>query len=204
MQLYKPQKDDTTGIYALAVPAKRKDIKVGLEMARYMDEHEEQWGEDYGMKAWAIAHAQLHNVEKPLAMFAVHPSLVDKRLQDKNARFPHRLILNPEILEAPEKLIRVKQYEKPVRRDGKRVIELHDQKHEVVNIHEPKEGCMSFPGRKPRCVKRFFEIKVTYQYPVKILGFWFLRRKTETIEALKAQIFQHECEHMEGKNIYFS
>ena len=61
------------------------------------------------------------------------------------------------------------------------------------------EACMLVPFRRPKKVKRYFKIKVKYQ----IVEKGKLKTKTEEVEGLKSQIFQHQCDHNEGKNIYF-
>ena len=63
-----------------------------------------------------------------------------------------------------------------------------------------KEGCLSFPHRAHKTVERYATIEIIYLYwdgvskmvPVK-----------EKAQALKAQIFQHECQHSLGQNIFF-
>lgn len=62
-----------------------------------------------------------------------------------------------------------------------------------------KEGCMSWPFRKPKKVNRMAEIKAKYKVP-----FWFgtLISKTKTLTDLPAFIAQHETEHAAGQNIY--
>lgn len=56
------------------------------------------------------------------------------------------------------------------------------------------EGCMSFPFRGKKKVKRYKRIKVEYMQNGQL--------KTEEITDLKACIFQHEIDHMNGKSIY--
>lgn len=62
------------------------------------------------------------------------------------------------------------------------------------------EGCMSFPFRSPKKMKRYFKIRVKYNTPVGGL----LRVWEEDCEGLKAHIFQHECDHAQGRNIFFT
>jgi peptide deformylase len=88
--------------------------------------------------------------------------------------------------------------------DGRRRIQLVDEELTTPNVFEPAEGCMSFPRRTPRGTQRIWRIKVRYSYPTTTLGITRLKTAEEWCEGLKAQIFQHEIEHFEGKNIYFS
>lgn len=64
------------------------------------------------------------------------------------------------------------------------------------------EGCVSFPFRKQKKVTRSIIIGVEYFIPDfgEKTG---LKKMTKKVERIVAQIFQHECEHGEGKNIYF-
>ena len=199
------------GIYAVSRKATRKDIPLGFEMAEHIDAAEQEWADKYGMKAWAIAHAQLTTSTEPVCIFVVHPSLTEpdengKPLNPLNAGFPARAIFNPQIISAEKELVTYKPVRKTVfnEKTGKR--EIHDNVKEEVrtpNIFEPKEGCMSFPHRKPKKVQRVYRMTVRYWYPRKIFGFWVLWRRTERVEGLKSQIFSHEIEHMEGANIYY-
>lgn len=198
--------DEKVGIYAISKRAKRSDVKIAEEMVRVMDASEKEWADKYQMKAWAIAHAQLTKSPEPLCIFVVHPSLVEEGLNPINAGFPSRMIFNAQILEAEKELVTYKNVRKTVfnEKTGKR--EIHaavPEKHTTPNIFKPEEGCMSFVHRKPKKVQRVYRITVRYWYPRKILGFNVLWRRTERVEGLKAQIFQHEIQHFEGSNIYF-
>jgi len=64
------------------------------------------------------------------------------------------------------------------------------------------EGCVSFPYRKQKKVPRAFIIKVEYYIPdgVQKNG---LKKVEKQVERIIAQIFQHECDHGNGKNIHF-
>jgi peptide deformylase len=61
------------------------------------------------------------------------------------------------------------------------------------------EACMSVPFRRPKKVKRYFKVNVEYQ----IANGDKLKTKKEEAEGLKSQIFQHQIDHNESKNIYF-
>lgn len=198
--------EEKVGIYAVSRKAGRNHIKTALEMVEVVDASEQEWADKYDMKAWAIAHPQLTKSAEPLCIFVVHPSLVEEGLNPLNAGFPSRMIFNAQILSAEKELVTYKNVRKTVfnEKTGKR--EIHaafPEKHTTPNIFEPKEGCMSFVHRKPKRVQRVYRITVRYWYPRKILGFWVLWRKTERVEGLKSQIFQHEIQHFEGSNIYF-
>jgi len=200
-----PDHKKKSGIYAKAKKASRKHIAEALEMVEVMDASEVEWAKLYDMKAWAIAHGQFNDVEEPLRIFVVHPLLVAEKESPINARFPARAVFNPVILEAPKEITTEKMVRKTVMQpNGRREIKDVADKHHAPNVHTVKEGCMSFPKRKPKNVTRVFRIKVQYQYPVKILGVWVLRTKTETVEGLKAQVFQHEIQHFEAENIFYA
>jgi len=198
--------EDKVGIYAVSKKAKRAHIPLAFLITQVCDDAEKEWADKYGMKAWAISHAQLTTSPEPLRIFVVHPTLAEKSLNPLNAGFPSRAIFNAQILEAEKELVMYKKVRKTVFNGttGKR--EIHDkvpEKCATPNIFEPKEGCMSFVHRKPKKVQRVFRITVRYWYPRRILGLWVLWRRTEKVEGLKSQIFQHEIQHFEGDNIYF-
>lgn len=69
---------------------------------------------------------------------------------------------------------------------------------EENNKERMDEACMSFPHRQVKKVERYSVIKVRYQ----IRGWFGLKTVEETATELKAQIFQHEIMHIQGKNIY--
>lgn len=61
-----------------------------------------------------------------------------------------------------------------------------------------KEGCMSFPQRSDKKMERYNEVIVNY---VTVENDEFIKRN-RTLYGIQAQIFQHECEHQAGRNIY--
>ena len=63
-----------------------------------------------------------------------------------------------------------------------------------------KEACMSFPYRSGKHLLRYGRITVEYQIP--IIG--ELETLVEECEGRKAIMFQHEIDHQNGKNIYFT
>lgn len=76
---------------------------------------------------------------------------------------------------------------------------------EITNTKDcPKmgmpEACMTFPHRKSKEIERYVRIDVKYQIPT---WFGFLRTIKERVIGLKAQVFQHEIEHIFGKNMYY-
>ena len=86
--------------------------------------------------------------------------------------FKHDLIINPRII-----------FKSP------------DTKEEV------EEACMSFPHRKPlKKFERYYVVTVEYQILMPVIH--RLQSMKEEIFSIKAQIFQHECDHMDGNNIY--
>jgi peptide deformylase len=129
-------------------------------------------------KAFAIAHCQVS--ETPYAFFVVAGELI------KEKWFKRQVIINPEILEAPDMI----EGKTP---DGKVI--------RMPNASEYDEPCMSFPFRKPKKVLRYNKIKIRYQIPT-----LFGRMKTieEWCMGIKSEIFQHEYDHTKGENIYFS
>lgn len=62
-----------------------------------------------------------------------------------------------------------------------------------------REGCASFPFKsdKGKGVTRYMEIEVTYNIPSG------LKKITKTLVGFAAQIFQHEYDHGQGRNIYY-
>lgn len=194
-------------IYAVSRKATRADIYMSSLMASHMDTMEEEWGKRFDRKAWALAHAQLTDSTEPVRIFVVHPSLVGKKLNTLNAGFPARAVFNPVILEAETELVTYKNVRKTVTNEKTGRREIHEQVPEKCtspNIFTPEEGCMSFVQRKPKKMQRVYRITVRYWYPRRILGVWVLWRRTERVEGLKSQIFQHEIQHFEGGNIYYN
>ena len=128
--------------------------------------------------SYAIAHCQV-NVD-PLAFFVLDKQLVKGMGEDeKRAVFEDRVIINPEVLNAPIYL------KSSIKRP---------------NYAEYMEGCMSFPHRKGKRINRFNKIKVTYQVKGRLFG---LKRVTRWLEGLPSQVFQHEFDHCMGANIFF-
>lgn len=130
-------------------------------------------------QAYSLAHCEIS--ETPLAFFVVNQILI------KNKTFKHQVFINPKI---------VKIEKKTVIKHGP------EERDQVLdNSMEVKEACMMFPHRKPKKLTRPYEIKVEYQTPV-FFGL-IMKRVKVTFDGLQAQIFQHNLEHIEGKNIFF-
>lgn len=70
------------------------------------------------------------------------------------------------------------------------------------SIQKVGEGCVSFPFKKEKNVERAYVCGVTYQVP-DIKGEGGLRTVQKQVAGLVAQMFQHECDHAEGSNIYY-
>lgn len=207
MRLEKPPHTSKLGIYAKAVDAKPKQhIALVEAMVKWMDENNGNF-KGYYASGFAIAHQQVAAVEQPLKMFVVAKELLinDKATEDQKVSFyfPARAIFNAEILDIPAKTIKKIPKRTVKKVDNKAEVSVHMEDHEVMNEVEMKEACMSFPFRHEKYVMRGYRVKVRYQYLGKGL---FNRDKvitvTEWVEGLKAHIFQHECDHFKGKNIY--
>lgn len=147
--------------------------------------------------AYALAHCQVH--ENPLAFFVLDLQLVAGHGTDpKLAVFEDRVIINPQIIEAPVYLKEKSIFNVFTGHDEFDGKELIPGKH--PNFATFNEGCMSFPHRKLKRINRFNKIKVSYQTRGGMLG---LKTHTCWLEGLPSQIFQHEFDHCQGKNIYF-
>ena len=80
------------------------------------------------------------------------------------------------------------------------VVNLRILEVESKSLRDPEEGCMSAPHRKHISVPRYMEITVEYEIPTPE----GMETTREQCTGLKAQIFQHEFDHQNGKNIYWS
>jgi peptide deformylase len=128
-----------------------------------------------GLYNKAFAIAHAQVSEKPYAFFVVSKDVVDQGM------FESQVIINPKIL---------------VKLDNVEVA-----KGIVLNnlvIYE--EPCMSFPFRKPKGVTRYNDIKVSYQ----INSWCGLKTITKEVSGITSQILQHEFDHTEARNIYFT
>lgn len=127
--------------------------------------------------AFSLSHCEVQKLS--WAFFVVNSELIKKKI------FKHRVFINPKIVNIP----------KTIKFDADK----DDKDHE--NNMSIQEACMMFPNRKPKKLDRPYRIEVTYQVPV-FYGF-FLETIHEELEGLQSQIFQHNVEHIEGRNIFF-
>lgn len=167
------------------------------ELLAFVDEKN---GKIEGMydAGYAFSHAQV--CENPLAFFVIAKEWVIGTAPEDmptSALFKHRVIANPRIVEIPSHTVKLIDVENPA------TLEKGKEKAKIPNSMRLLEGCMSFPHKKAKNVERFYEVTVEYQIPVKTLGINRLKTVRETVKGLKAHIFQHEIDHMQGKNIYY-
>lgn len=128
-----------------------------------------------------LAHNQVED-KKPMSFFV----LSDKAVEEQG--WPSNIIINPQIIQ-PERTINIGTKKNPDMRS---------------NIRTYPEACFSFPHKAPKNVERYFRIKVKYYIPAKgILFDSKLKLVEETLDGLKAHIFQHEWQHTIGENIYY-
>jgi hypothetical protein len=211
MEIKKWDHNVEEGIYKEAKHVKSyRQIKKDAEAIRdYIDENNGYFPEPY-KTAYALSHCQLDIGKEPYHFFVVGYEFLlsnkehrPKRDTIKNFYFPSQIIVNAEVLETPEKIDVKKPVRKLVKKDGqlKPTIELIEkQEKNKIGI---AEACMSFLHRTPKTMERFYRIKVRYQYPLKVLGISFLVTKTEWVDGLKSHIFQHECDHAKGENMFY-
>lgn len=166
--------------------------KVSRPVARYQDIEPEVKGllelVERDNKAYAIAHAQVS--ETPYTFFV----LAKRFTEGKDKMFESQIIMNPKILEAP-------LYQTPINpiymgtseKDAKLV-------SQIPNALDYREGCMSFPYKGLKRVRRYDQLKVQYQVKGRL---WGLKTITRQIEGIASEVFQHEFDHCEGKNIYY-
>lgn len=146
--------------------------------------------------AFALAHAQVST--EPLAFFVLDKQLVKGLGEDEQmAVYEDRVIMNPEILEAPvyytdKKLLQALRNHEEMK--GEELVP-----GKMPNSRQYVEGCMSFPHRRGKRVNRYNKIKVRYQ----IKGAFGLKKVTKWLEGLPSQVFQHEFDHTQGQNIFF-
>lgn len=223
MQIVKTHHESGQGIYgnSRAVVSKEdwKEAKaIANEMTAWLDETNGNFKGEFS-RAFAIAHAQVCDWLEPWKLFVVAKEMVNEKPSEKtedgkrnpqtlaNYYFEGQAIFNAEILESPAKITR-KVPERKVLKDEKDPtkvsvsVELVDK--EISNIITVPEGCMSFSHRSEKNVERLYKVKVRYQYLHKgILG-TSVKTFEGWVEGLKAHMFQHECDHFVGKNIYFN
>lgn len=209
MQLIFPKHDSGLGIYRVSKPVQmggwRKAARIGQELYRWL---KEQNGSFEGLHhtAFAISHSQVE-AEEPLQLFALSPEMVSRwskggKVNSANYYFPSPVIANARIIESPPYFM-VKQPKRDAKRVGFDKVEVHTTFQEVkqTNEYAPQEACMSFPKRTAKGIKRLYRIKVRYWY-LNRFGIWL--RRTEWVEGLKAHILQHEIDHANAINMYYS
>jgi peptide deformylase len=140
-------------------------------------------------KAFAIAHCQVS--ETPYAFFVVSADVINEKM------FEDRVIINPEITEAPL-YKEIKSSEEKAQ--AKLPEGLKAAKIQIPNAIEYQEPCMSFPFRTPKRITRYDVIKVKYQTHG-LLGF---KTHEAELKGIASEIYQHEFDHLQGKNIYFT
>lgn len=126
-------------------------------------------------KAYAVCHCQVS--ETPMSFFVVDPNCVIEQM------FKARVIINPKIIKAED-------------------MRKLDESVSVPNTIEYDEPCLSFPFRKPKKTLRHDTVEVEYQIPV--MGGLRLKTVRGVLNGIASEIFQHEVDHTNGKNIYFS
>lgn len=178
------------------------------EMVPWLNENNGHFTEPYKI-AYAVSHCQV--AADPWAFFVVSDELLLSNRENRpkkdtkiNYYFPSQIIVNAKIIEVPERL-KVNKPERKVVKDAQGRVSTRIEIKESMekNLIGVQEACMSFLHRTPKTKERYYRVKVRYQYPKKILGMWFLWRKTEWVEGLKAHIFQHEIDHANGKNMFY-
>lgn len=163
--------------YKLSKPVSRySEIKSEAEAMKRFIVHGDFKG--YYNKAFSLSHAQVS--ETPYAFFVVSPETLQERM------FKHQVIINPRVVEVPVKVTMTLD-------DGK----TKEQPNMAV-YHEP---CMSFPFREPKRIERPYRIFVQYSVPA--LGGLYLKNVDEWLVGIAAEIFQHETDHINAKNVYF-
>ena len=127
--------------------------------------------------AYSLAHCETR--EQSFAFFVVNQILVE------NKTFKHQVFINPEITGISKKIV--------IKNENKDQI--------LDNKMEIEEACMMFPDRRPKKLSRPYKIEVKYKTPV--FGGLFMKTVRTKFEGLQSQIFQHNLDHINGKNIYF-
>lgn len=182
-------------------------VKQAKEVCNFLDTNNESKFKGAWKRAYAISHCQV--TEEPFNFFVVSEDLLHKgqkqtRTQNKrNWFFRSKVIFNPRIVEALDKIERV--LPKIITKDegnGKFTREVAGKETKSVsNTLSAIDGCMSYPWCGEKKVERYHTIKVKYQILRSLFGFQWLSTVTEEVEGLKAHIFQHEVDHAYGIDI---
>lgn len=143
---------------------------------------------DKDRSCYAIHHSQVS--EKPFDFFVVHPRYV----VGEHPIFKDRVIINPKILNPV--MTERPPFLQLFAEDNEANREIYHSMPAAVMSHRIDEGCMSFPHKRSKKVERYIQINAEYQ-----------NEKMEKINVflvdVAAQIFQHEIQHGQGKNIYY-
>lgn len=211
MEIVRPDKDSGLGIYAKSVVVEpKKHIQTAQEMIDWLNATNGSFKGEFS-RAFAIAHCQVANIEAPLKLFVVSTDFVGRDVPETkkqnmiNCFFEAQAIWNAEILETPDHLMKMvpkRKINKPAK--GQVEVEIVQEETKVNNLITVPEACMSWCHRKARNKDRYHTIKVRYQYLDKnVLGMTVVKTFEGWVEGLKAHVLQHECEHFDGKNMYF-
>lgn len=175
-------------------------LKEAKEIKKWLNDNNGSFPEPF-ITAYAVSHCQVQK-NNHYAFFVVAKDLINSKESPEKFSWPSQIIYNPQILETPatvEKNIPKRVVSKD--KDGDVTHKIVRTRGMVSNSYEVEEACMSFNHKKAKKVMRYYRIKVKYQ----TRGFFGrIRTHTEWIEGLKAHIFQHEMDHMNGENIYFN
>jgi peptide deformylase len=164
--------------YTQSAPVTEENLKQAMKEARAIATLVDRNKFARNRQCISIHHSQVS--EKPFNFF-----VLDKRWQ-KHFGLPSRFIINPTFLPANVK--------NPVTKNL-----------EPVGTIRIEEACMSFPNRSEKKVDRYPAIYAGWEVPRIIAGI-VLGTKTYERElgGKAAQMFQHECDHAAGKNIYYT
>jgi peptide deformylase len=145
----------------------------------------------YYNKAFAITHCQVS--ETPFAFFVVAPECLKEKM------FVDDVVINPQIVEAPL-YKNIAGNPEALKKQGLDPEKIKAQSIKVPNAIEYQEPCMSFPYRTPKRITRYDVIKVKYQTP----SLFGMKTVEAELKGIASEIFQHEFDHTQGKNIYFT
>ena len=206
--IYAESKKVKTGLFSTFL-GKNEAVKRSQRVLKWFNDKKDAEITSGGIvNGWSLSDCQVS--EKPFAFFVVHKELIKKNAIDqrelqtrskKNFWFPAQIIYNAEILESPKTIreeVSIREMEDP--NDKKNLkTKITNTEKDVPNLIDVKEGCDSFPFKKPKRVERYYRIKVRYQ----IRTWHGFRTITEWVEGLKSHIFQHEIQHSTGRNIFY-
>ena len=210
MEIIRPDKDSGVGIYAKSIAVKPKEHRgIADEMINWFNAMNGHFTGEFS-KGFAIAHCQVANIAEPLKLIVldkelVNPTATHGKQTLENVFFEAQTIWNAEILDAPKKITRKvpkRTVSKPF--NGKVDVDIEWEDKELDNRITVPEACMSFQHRTKKNIKRYHTIKVRYQYIAKnMLGIEVVKTFEGWVKGLKAHILQHECQHFDGKNMYY-